>query len=105
MYPFPNTDNERPLKMSTSPTNYFSYKWDPKTGSGYRLRFNKDYPHGGLHRRYVLEDWTNLTIVDDWGCDTAEEMIRLMGNLFHIDRKKELANIRQRFEDRASERP
>jgi hypothetical protein len=90
--------------MNTSPSNYFTYKWDSKTGSGYRLRFDKNYPRGSLHRRYVLEDWANLTIVDDWGCDTPEEMIRLMGNLFDIDGNKELATIRQKFEDQAIER-
>jgi len=90
--------------MNTSPSNYFTYKWDTRTGSGYRLRFDRNYPRGSLHRRYVLEDWANLTIVDDWGCDTAEEMVRVMGSLFDIDKVKELASIRKRFEDQASDR-
>ena len=89
--------------MNTSPSNYFTYKWDSKTGSGYRLRFDKNYPRGSLHRRYVLEDWTNLTIVDDWGSDTPEEMIRLMRNLFDFDGNQELATIRQQFQDQAAD--
>lgn len=84
--------------MIASSNRVVTYKWNPETSSGYRLRFDKAYPRKGLHRRYVLEAWDNLTIVDDWGCDTVEEMVHVIGSLFEIDEQKEMESIRDRFE-------
>jgi hypothetical protein len=82
--------------------SYVSYKWDDKTNSGYRLRYDENYPLRGLNRRYVLEDWDNLTIVDDWGCNTAEEMVNLLTRMFDLDGERELAKIRGKFESAAT---
>ena len=84
--------------MNASVNSYVSYKWDDKTSTGYRLRYDGSYPLHGLHRRYVLEDWENLTIVDDWGCNTAEEMVDLLVRMFDLDGERELAKIRGKFE-------
>lgn len=84
--------------MNASINSYVSYKWDDKTSTGYRLRYDESYPTRGLNRRYVLEDWEHLTIVDDWGCNTAEEMVDLLVRMFDLDGERELARIRGKFE-------
>ena len=84
--------------MIAASNRVVTYKWNPQTSSGYRLRFDKNYPRKGLHRRFVLEAWDNLTIVDDWGCDTIEEMVSVLGSLFEIDEKREIESIRHQFE-------
>ena len=85
--------------MNAASREVVTYKWNPKTSSGYRLRFDRNYPRKGLRRRYVLEAWDNLTIVDDWGCDTVEEMVRVLESLFEVDEQKEIESIRHKFEE------
>jgi hypothetical protein len=93
--------------MSAVPytNNVVNYKWNPETCSGYRLRFDKAQPRSGLHRRYVVENWENLTIVDDWGCDTVEEAVRVLETLFEVNEQQEIESLRRRFEPTAELTP
>ena len=86
--------------MNAASKEIVTYKWNPETSSGYRLRFDRNYPRKGLHRRYVLEAWDNLTIVDDWGCDTVEEIVSVLESLFEVDEQREIEALRNTFEVR-----
>lgn len=84
--------------MAMASQRNVEYKWDPQTSSGYRLRYDAKYPRRGLRRRYVVENWENQTIVEDWGCNTVEEAVGVLDSLFEVDRQVEIKAIKQRFE-------
>ncbi len=83
--------------MMRQENNAISYKWDPETGSGYRLRFNDGIAKRGLNGGYHVEDWNHDLIVDDWGCDTLEDALRVLNRFFDIDINAERDILQQHF--------
>ena len=76
------------------------YKWNPRTESGYRLRFDMQRArHGGL-RCYRVEDWTNHCVVDEWGCQSLGEALDVLRDFFDIDVGTEIHRIEERFPQR-----
>lgn len=55
------------------------YKWDPGTGSGYRLRFDAD------EQRFQVEDWNNHVVVDAVGCHDLDEALAVLSGFFTFD--------------------
>jgi len=54
--------------------NVIRYKWDPWTGSGYRIR----RAVGGGEHHFFVEDWSNHVVVDDYGCDNLDEALGVL---------------------------
>ncbi len=55
------------------------YKWDPGTGSGYRLSFDAD------EQRFQVEDWNNHVVVDAVGCADLDEALGVLSRFFTFD--------------------
>jgi hypothetical protein len=73
------------------------YKWDPRTETGYRLRYDSQRArHGGL-RCYRVEEWTQHCVVDEWGFDSLGEALGVLHGFFDIDVGNELHRIQERF--------
>jgi hypothetical protein len=69
--------------------NVIRYKWDPWTGSGYRLRYDaSDRMHS-----FRVEDWNNHVVVDDYGCADIDEALLVLNRFFDIDAAQERSRI------------
>ena len=83
--------------MSVPRTESVNYKWNPRTKSGYVLRFDPNRADRGLPNCYHVEDWDNRTIVNDWPCNSLDDVLNVLGKLFDIDSGKEAASLKSRF--------
>jgi hypothetical protein len=73
------------------------YKWNPRTETGYRLRFDTQRAqHGGL-RCYRVEEWTQHCMVDEWGFDSLNEALDILHRFFDMDVSSERHRIEGRF--------
>ena len=73
------------------------YKWDPRTETGFRLRYDMQRAtHGGL-RCYRVEDWANHTVMDEWGCRSLDEALGVLRTFFDLDVREEHDLIEGRF--------
>jgi hypothetical protein len=69
--------------------NVIRYKWDARTGSGYRLRYDAaDRQHS-----FRVEDWNYHVVVDDYGCADIDEALVVLNRFFDIDTAKERSRI------------
>ena len=84
--------------MMRQENNSIRYKWDPVTRSGYQLRYNGRVARRGLHGCYFVEDWNHDLIVDDWGCDTLEDALKVLNRFFNIDINAERDLLQERFQ-------
>lgn len=73
--------------------NAIRYKWDPWTGSGYRLRYDAQ----GVEHTYHVEDWNNHVVVDDYGCADIDEALVVLNRFFDIDVAEERSRIADRL--------
>lgn len=65
------------------------YKWDPWTGSGYRLRYDAtDSAH-----HYHVEDWSNHVVIDDYQCTDLDEALVVLNRFFRVDEATERSRI------------
>jgi hypothetical protein len=72
------------------------YKWDSRTESGYRLRYDaRRARHTGL-RCFRVEEWAQHCKVDEWGFDSLGEALDILQGFFDMDVGSEI----QRLEDR-----
>lgn len=69
--------------------NVIRYKWDPWTGSGYRIR----RAIGGGEHLFFVEDWSNHVVVDDYGCDNLDEALGVLKRYCDIDVAQERNRI------------
>jgi hypothetical protein len=69
--------------------NVIRYKWDPWTGSGYRIRCAT---RPGQHHFFV-EDWSNHVVVEDYGCDDLDEALGVLRRYCDIDVSQERSRI------------
>jgi hypothetical protein len=69
--------------------NVIRYKWDPWTGSGYRLR----YDAADSHHIYHVEDCSNHVVVDEYGCADIDEALVVLNRFFDIDVAQERSRI------------
>jgi hypothetical protein len=69
--------------------NVIRYKWDPWTGSGYRIR----RAVGGGEHLFFVEDWSNHVVVDDYGCDNLDEALGVLNRYCDIDVAQERSRI------------
>jgi len=76
-------------KMFDEQENVIRYKWDPCTGSGYRIRC----AIGGGEHHYFVEDWSNHVVVDDYGCHDLDEALGVLKRYCDIDIADERSRI------------
>jgi hypothetical protein len=69
--------------------NQIRYKWDPKTSTGFQLRFDAEAAANGGHYCYHVEDWTCRTVTNEWQCQTLDEALGVLNRLFTIDVEQE----------------
>jgi hypothetical protein len=69
--------------------NQIRYKWDPKTSTGFQLRFDPEAAAQGGHYCYHVEDWTCRTVTNEWQCESLDEALRVLSRLFTIDVEQE----------------
>lgn len=82
--------------MFTEQENVIRYKWDPSTGSGYRLR----YEPAGCGNSYHVEDWNNHVVVEEVGCADIDEALDVLNRFFDIDVAQERSRIAGRLPQR-----
>lgn len=83
--------------MSNILDKVIRYKWDPRTETGFQLRYDtRRAQHSGL-RCYRIEEWTQHCVVDEWGFDSLGEALGVLPRFFHIDVANELNRIGENF--------
>lgn len=75
--------------MLSEPENPIRYKWDPKTATGFQLRYDAQGAAKGGHFCYHVEDWTYHTVTNDWQCETLDEALDVLSRFFSIDLEAE----------------
>lgn len=77
--------------------NAIRYKWNPRTETGFRLRFDSQCARPGIDGYYYVEDWTNHLVVNDWGCDSLDEALGVLNHFLDIDVSQERHRIEGYF--------
>lgn len=75
--------------MLNQDDNQIRYKWDPKTSTGFQLRFDAQAAGQGWHYCYRVEDWNCRTVTSDWQCESLDEALGVLSRLFTIDVEQE----------------
>jgi hypothetical protein len=75
--------------MLSQKDNQIRYKWDPKTSTGFQLRFDAEAAAQGGHYCYHVEDWTCRTVTNEWQCQSLDEALGVLSRLFTIDVEQE----------------
>lgn len=83
--------------MNDEQENVVRYKWNSKTATGYRLRFDASDANRGGHHCYHVEDWTHHVVMDDWGCSSLDEALGILKHFFDIDVGQERHRLEARF--------
>jgi len=73
------------------------YKWDSRTETGYRLRYDAQRAEHGGFRCYRVEEWTQHCMTDEWGFDSLGEALGVLHGFFDIDVGSELPLIEARL--------
>ncbi|MCU0834385.1 MAG: hypothetical protein MUC77_08110 [Chromatiaceae bacterium] len=81
--------------------NVIRYKWNPKTGSGFRLRFDAQCAQRGGHGCFRVEDWSNHCVVDEWGCSSLDEALGVLRHFFELDVYQESNRLQARLSGHA----
>ncbi len=87
--------------MFDEQNNVIRYKWDPSTETGFRLRFDQRNGQRRGFRRYHVEDWTNHIVMNEWGCESLDEALGVLGHFFDIDVSQERHRIAEVFPQNA----
>ncbi|MEA3278036.1 MAG: hypothetical protein U9Q81_22670 [Pseudomonadota bacterium] len=83
--------------MQNEQDNVIRYKWNPRTETGFRLRFDIQKAKGRRHNSFRVEDWTNHIVMNEWGCDSLDEALGVLRHFFDIDVGRERHRIEERF--------
>jgi hypothetical protein len=75
--------------MLSQDDNQIRYKWDPRTSTGFQLRYDAEAAAKGGHYCYHVEDWTCRTVTNEWQCQSLDEALGVLGCLFSIDLEQE----------------
>jgi hypothetical protein len=65
--------------------NTILYKWDPRTYTGFKLRYDAEGAAKGGHCCFHVEDWTFRSITNEWPCEDLEEALEVLNHFFAID--------------------
>lgn len=81
--------------------NVIRYKWNPKTETGYRLRFDAPSAQRVGSRCYQVEDWTHHVVMDKWGCSSIDEALGILRDFIDIDVSQERRRLQAHFPSHA----
>ena len=84
-------------EMNREQDKVIRYKWNPRTESGFRLRFDQRRANIGGLRYYRVEDWTDHRVVDEWGCSSLDEALGVLSDFVDIDVGQERHLIAERL--------
>ncbi|NCA69271.1 MAG: hypothetical protein EOM91_04060 [Sphingobacteriia bacterium] len=73
--------------------NAIRYKWDPRTYTGFKLRYDAEAASTGAHCAFHVEDWTYRSMANEWPCQDLDEALGVLSHFFTID----IAQERQRL--------
>jgi hypothetical protein len=72
-------------EVNNGPENEIRYKWNAKTATGYRLRFDAKSAQRRGGRCYHVEDWTHHVVMENWGCSSLDEALGILKDFIDID--------------------
>ncbi|EXJ15134.1 hypothetical protein [Imhoffiella purpurea] len=75
--------------MFDATENAIRYKWDPRTWTGFKLRFDAEGAAKGGHCCFHVEDWNCRTVTSEWPCEDLDEALEVLNHFFTLDCKKE----------------
>jgi hypothetical protein len=70
-----------------------SYKWDPASETGYRLRFDPQLAQLSGQTPFRVEDWVHHIVNNEWGCATLDQALSVLSDLFNLDVSEERRRI------------
>jgi hypothetical protein len=85
-------------EMFDETENVIRYKWNPRRGTGYRLRYDAQTASRGGHRCFRVEDWDNHFVIDEWGCESLDEALGVLRDFLDIDVGQERHRLEARFD-------
>lgn len=71
--------------MTEQQDQVIRYKWNSRTETGYRLRYDSQRANHGGFRCYRVEEWTQHCMVDEWGFDHLDEALGMLHRFFDLD--------------------
>ncbi len=86
--------------MANAADRIIRYKWDPRTETGYRLRYDAERAERGGFRCYRVEEWGQHRVLEEWGCKNLSEALGILQDFFDIDVKTEQARIQAQFSEK-----
>jgi hypothetical protein len=81
--------------MLSHQDNVINYKWDPASETGYRLRFDARLAQVNGQMPFRVEDWTYHIVSNEWACETLEQALGVLNNLFSLDQGEERRRIQE----------
>lgn len=79
--------------MLSETENPIRYKWDPKTSTGFQLRYDAQCAANGVDCCYLVEDWTCHSMINQWQCETLDEALDVLSSFFTMDLDAERARL------------
>jgi hypothetical protein len=70
-----------------------SYKWDPASETGYRLRFDPQLAQMRGQTPFHVEDWVHHIVNDEWACKSLDQALAILNGLFNLDVGEERQRI------------
>jgi hypothetical protein len=70
-----------------------TYKWDPASETGYRLRYDPQLAQTSGLSPFRVEDCVHHIVNNEWGCATLEQALGVLNNLFTLDIGEERQRI------------
>ena len=83
--------------MFNDQDNVIRYKWNARTGSGFRLRFDAQCAQQGRHGCFHVEDWDHHFVVNEWGCSSLDEALGVLRHFFELDVSQESLRLQARL--------
>jgi len=75
--------------MFDATENAIRYKWDPRTSTGFKLRFDAEGAAKGCHCCFHVEDWNCRTVTNEWPCEDLDEALEVLNHFFTLDFNQE----------------
>ncbi|EGV30134.1 hypothetical protein ThidrDRAFT_2884 [Thiorhodococcus drewsii AZ1] len=75
--------------MFDATENAIRYKWDPRTSTGFKLRFDAEGAAKGGHCCFHVEDWNCRTVTNEWPCEDLDEALEVLNHFFTLDFNQE----------------
>jgi hypothetical protein len=81
--------------MFSQQDKVINYKWDPASETGYRLRFDPQLAQLCGQAPFRVEDWAYHIVYNEWGCETLDQALGVLNDLFSLDPGEERRRIQE----------